>query len=191
MADLLGLIAALELERPVLMGHSMGGQTVAWASVARPDLPRALVLEDSGIHLPSDVRRADTASRRPGGLPEWASALRERTHEQLVKICRRQSPDWPDEDVEPWAESKLQLSPNVAGSFATPPRPLHESYAKIVCPVLFLKADAAHDVRARHRELIAPLADARLVHIEGAGHNVRRDRHADTLRILKEFLAGL
>jgi pimeloyl-ACP methyl ester carboxylesterase len=45
-ADLVGLIRALGLEKPVLMGHSMGGGTVALAAATHPDLARAVILED-------------------------------------------------------------------------------------------------------------------------------------------------
>lgn len=45
-ADLVGLVEALDLDDPILLGHSMGAATVAWTAAEHPDLPRALVLED-------------------------------------------------------------------------------------------------------------------------------------------------
>ncbi len=189
-ADLLGLIEALGLERPVLMGHSMGGNSVAWAAVARPELPRALILEDSGIHTRANRERLASVG---GGraMPDWAESLRKRSRDQLVEICRRQSPNWPEEDLLPWAESKLQLSPNVAGLFSGMRRDLAESYATIRCPVLFLKAEAPEDVRAEQREIVKSVPRASLFHVEGAGHNVRRDTHPETVDILVRFLAGV
>ena len=35
------------------------------------------------------------------------------------------------------------------------------------------------------------LPDGKIVHIEGAGHNVRRDQKQRLLDVLKPFLAGL
>ena len=124
-------------------------------------------------------------------LPDWVLALRSRSCEQLIRICRRQSPRWPEEDLAPWAESKLQLSPNVAGTFAGPREDLSEAFSSIRCPVLFLKADASEAVRREHRVAVSPLRDATLVHITGAGHNVRRDNRAETLVVLRRFLARL
>ena len=37
--DLAGFISALELEKPILMGHSMGSSSVAWFSARYPDIP--------------------------------------------------------------------------------------------------------------------------------------------------------
>ena len=49
-ADLVGLLEALELRAPILMGHSMGGAIVAVTAAQHPDLPRAVVLEDP-VHM--------------------------------------------------------------------------------------------------------------------------------------------
>ena len=45
-ADLAGLVEALSLERPVLIGHSMGAGNVAMTVATYPDLARCTVLED-------------------------------------------------------------------------------------------------------------------------------------------------
>ena len=44
--DLAGLIRALKLKKPILMGHSMGSSSVAWFSAKYPDIPGAVILED-------------------------------------------------------------------------------------------------------------------------------------------------
>ena len=46
--DLAGLIKELKLERPILMGHSMGSASVAQFAAKYPDVPRAVILEDPG-----------------------------------------------------------------------------------------------------------------------------------------------
>jgi pimeloyl-ACP methyl ester carboxylesterase len=46
--DLLGLLDALDLERPVLVGHSWGGNVVLAFGAAHPDRLRGLVLVDGG-----------------------------------------------------------------------------------------------------------------------------------------------
>src|SRR5688572_12373589 len=45
-ADLAGLIAALGLGRPILLGHSMGAITTLVLAGTYPQLPRAILLED-------------------------------------------------------------------------------------------------------------------------------------------------
>jgi pimeloyl-ACP methyl ester carboxylesterase len=53
--DLLAVLDALELERAVLVGHSLGGYVVARAGVLRPQRVRALVLVDGGLPIPGSA----------------------------------------------------------------------------------------------------------------------------------------
>jgi len=60
-ADVLGFVAALDLGRFVLVGHSMGGTVAALAAATPPAGLLGLVLEDAvppraGVHLPEPVR---------------------------------------------------------------------------------------------------------------------------------------
>ena len=45
-ADLAGVISALGLHRPAVLGHSMGAATTLALAGAYPDVPRAILLED-------------------------------------------------------------------------------------------------------------------------------------------------
>ena len=47
--DIAALIRELKLERPIVMGHSMGASSAAWFAAKYPDVPRAIVLEDPGL----------------------------------------------------------------------------------------------------------------------------------------------
>jgi len=77
-ADVLGdFIAAAALDRPVLVGHSLGGAVAMALAAARPELPRALVLVDSaapsGLKTPESRYPAIEAMRADAEL--LASAL--------------------------------------------------------------------------------------------------------------------
>jgi len=45
-ADLAGIIQALDLQRPIVGGHSMGAAVAFQLGVRYPEIPRALLLED-------------------------------------------------------------------------------------------------------------------------------------------------
>jgi len=191
-ADLLGLIDGLGLQKPVLMGHSMGGQTVGWAAVKRPEMAAAVIFEDSGIPGPLPGPADDGVRRMRNGMRDWVASLQTKTVDELIAICRGISPRWPEEDYLPWAESKLQLNIEVISrlSMGTVEN-LNDFFPKIPCPVLFLKADADEKERLRHRQIVAALPDGQIEHIAGAGHNVRRDEHDRTIAVLKKFLSKL
>ena len=60
---------------------------------------------------------------------------------------------------------------------------------KITAPTLILKADAQGDLRKQNEDVAAKLPKGKIVHIEGAGHNVRRENKTQTLEVLRAFLS--
>ena len=52
------------------------------------------------------------------------------------------------------------------------------------------EADAQGDLRKQNEEVASKLRHGKIVHIEGAGHNVRRENKAQTLEVMRAFLAG-
>ncbi len=68
---------------------------------------------------------------------------------------------------------------------------MSELFAKITAPTLILKADAQGDVRKQNEEVTGLLSSGKIVHVEGARHNVRRDQKERLLKALKTFLGEL
>lgn len=66
-----------------------------------------------------------------------------------------------------------------------------DSLTKITVPVLILKADASPDVRKSNEEAARVIQHGKLVHIDGAGHNLHHDELKRTVEVLNEFLATL
>jgi pimeloyl-ACP methyl ester carboxylesterase len=190
--DLAGLIKELKLTKPILMGHSMGSSTVAWFAAKYPDIPRGVILEDPGL-----------AARRPGSPGGPATpierekrkaeilARNNQSQEQLVTQCRKDSPNWEPSECDYWAASKRSHHPNTALGTAGNRPPMNELFPLITSPTLILKADAQGDVRKENELAASLLKRGRIVHIEGAGHSVRRDQKQRLLEVLKPFLAGL
>lgn len=185
--DLAGLIKALKLERPILMGHSMGSASVAHFAAKYPDVPRAVILEDPGLVRPAtpaatpqpsvDDRRATILARN--NMPEAT----------LVEGCMKNSPKWGQSECEFWAPSKRRHHPaTVSGTPAARP-PMSDLFTKITAPTLILKADAQGDLRKQNEEVASKLQKGKIVHITGAGHNVRRENKAMTLEVLRAFLS--
>ena len=62
-------------------------------------------------------------------------------------------------------------------------------FAKTTAPTLNLKADAQGELRQQKEKVARILKSGQIVHIAGAGHNVRRDEKQRTLAALRPFLA--
>ena len=117
--DLVGLINALKLEKPILMGHSMGAGTVGWTVSQHPDIARAAILEDPGLHRWNrpQISEEDMKTRAVKARAEIMER-KAMTREQLMELAKTKvHPGWSDEEYENWADSKRQLSPNVLSSF--------------------------------------------------------------------------
>lgn len=183
--DLMGLIDQLRLTKPIVMGHSMGASAAAWFAAKYPDVPRAVVLEDPGL-LPRtggggdndpEVRRRQTLERN------------NRTYDEMVAQCVKNSPTWGLSECRIWAPSKLRHHPNTAYRRLGDRPSMNSLFAKITVPTLIIKADAPPDVRKQNEAVAAALAHGKIMHIDGAGHNVRREQKQAMLDALKPFLA--
>jgi pimeloyl-ACP methyl ester carboxylesterase len=187
--DLAALITALKLERPILMGHSMGSASVARFAATYPDVPRAVILEDPGLVRPA-TPPAGATQRTPEQRRADILARNNTSEEELVAGCMKNSPKWGASECEIWAPSKRRHHPATA-MINLGARPLmSDLFPKITAPTLILKADAQGDLRKQNEEVAGKLRHGKIVHIEGAGHNVRRENKAQTLEVLRAFLAG-
>jgi len=187
--DLAGLIRELKLDRPIIMGHSMGSFAAAAFAAKYADVPRAVILED-----PNLANRPMTAPGRatPDPQARRASILARNnlSEAELVADCMKNSAKWGRSECEIWAPSKRRHHPDTGlgpGMGARPP--MSALFAKITAPTLILKADAPADVRQQNEKVTAILKQGEIVHIDGAGHNVRRDQKEATLAALRPFLA--
>jgi pimeloyl-ACP methyl ester carboxylesterase len=194
--DLAGLIKALKLDKPILMGHSMGSASVAWFAAKYPDVPRAVILEDPALVRPAGAGApgaAGATGATPPSIEERRAQLLARNNmseAELVASCMKNSPKWGQAECETWAPSKRRHHPDTVRANNAMRPPMRDLLPKITAPTLILKADAQGELRAQNEEVAKLLPKGRLVHVAGAGHNVRRENKAQTLETLNAFLAG-
>jgi pimeloyl-ACP methyl ester carboxylesterase len=237
--DVVEFVKAKGFEKPILMGHSMGGATVIRVGAEYPDLARAIVVLDAGIGggggrgrggpgpgargprgrgsetdaaapgpgrgaPPQNAQRGgppqpaaapDQLSFNMSGSPEMLVAQNNYNFEDLVATSQRRQPKWNIVDHQYWALSKKQyhgaysseaFREVMQGSMRT-----GDSLAKIPVPMLILKADASPEQRRAHLEAASVMQKGKLVHIDGAGHNLHHDELTRTVEVLTEFLVNL
>ncbi len=190
--DLAGLIRELKLEKPIIMGHSMGSSSAAWFAAKYADVPRAVILED-----PRLIPRPANSSRGASDVDQQEKrrldilARNNRSYEDLLTERTDGSPDWSRSECEYWARSKKLHHPNTAFR-STGERPaIDDMFTKITAPTLILKADAEGEAREKNEAVADLLSNGTLVHVEGAGHCVHRDQMDRSLTALKAFLGKL
>ena len=115
--DVVGLINALRLPPPILLGHSMGGMTAAVVASRNPNLLRGLVLADPTFLSPKvqrEVRDSDVADRHRRMLNMSLG--------EVVADVRSRHPNRSGETLELFARARLQTS-MAAFDVLTPPNP--------------------------------------------------------------------
>jgi pimeloyl-ACP methyl ester carboxylesterase len=212
--DVVDFVHVLKLEKPILIGHSMGAATVMRVGAEYPDLAKAIIMLDPGLgNFSRPAGGRDSVRNRPPattqvsqttapdrltinmfGNPETLVAQNNYKLDDLFATGRRQFPKWDSLDVYYWAVSKKQYHgaysadtwQAMRGTMST-----ENALAKIQVPALILKADATPEVRKQNEEAAKVMKNGKLVHIDGAAHNLHHDQLAKTVEVLNEFLKTL
>lgn len=196
--DVVASIEALGLDRPALIGHSMGAATAAGVAAEAPGQIRAAALEDPPWRDTDPAPIADTAvtgSRAPLGSPAWVAWMREfqalSTEERRARAARER-PAWAEIDSLYWADAKGQFNLDVVARRTDWARPLwRETARQIECPVLLITGDlerggivtpeVAEEARGFWRA-------GRVAHIPNTGHNIRREDYEPYRMAVGAFL---
>ncbi len=192
LADLVEVLEQLAQEgitRPVLVGHSMGGGTAAALAGTRPDLVRAVVLEDPAL----GAGRYPDADEAEGARRRVAEGRETNAHPQhAMKQGKRDHPKWPKAEFKPWLEAKQQTDLEMLGQPSITVRtPWEQVTAAIAVPALLVTGTAGAiwtgDLLARLQAVANPLVEIEAV--RKAGHCVRRDRADDFHAVVDPWVA--
>lgn len=165
----------------VVVGHSLGGRVALAAARARPELVRALVLEDPALYW------------NPATMPGWVAQQEAKLDAfadeagQAAEMARmRAETAWSEAEIETWAECKAKVDREF----------IRHLDLGTLDPVVALEGVRVPTlvVVPPDTELVPPpdrITNERLRYavIEGAGHCVRRDRPAEYYAVVEEFLA--
>jgi len=203
--DVMEMAKVLGVEKPIVMGHSMGAGTSMRIGADYPDFARAIILLDPGLgpRAPRPARPAAPAAREApadqisismGGSPENLVAQNNHSVEELMAKAHSDNPKWSPMDCRYWAHAIAFFH----GRYSEEARPggpggmrSEDSLAKIQVPVLILKADAPPEMRKVHQEAAKVIPHGKLVHIDDAAHNLQRDQPQRAYEVIKSFLTTL
>lgn len=188
--DLREAIAALGLQRPAVLGHSMGAATALMLAGTAPDVPGAILLEDPPAFWVARQPPADGQDRM-ASMRNWIVELKRKTGPELIAAQRADSPGWSEAEIGPWADSKLRLSFNVLNRDTAPTDDWQTIVGNITCPALLITADPAMGAIVNEESaaaLQALVPHLRIAHIPGAGHSIRRDQFERYVEVVRGFL---
>jgi pimeloyl-ACP methyl ester carboxylesterase len=213
--DLHNLVRALRLERPAIIGHSMGGEIVATYAGCFPGVPSSLVIVEGLGPPPADMaeevawtidgfRRIDQAFAGQRGIDDLDAAY-ERMRERNPRLTETQARELALLGTRAREDGKLEWKFDAMLSTMALNGPFNLEYAmafwrRITARTLIVHgAESGEFWRSRPAAIylepddlerrLACFRNARFVEIAGAGHMVHFDRPRELLAQVREFLA--
>ena len=188
--DAAALIQAINLDRPIVIGHSMGGASATALAAQHPALVRAIVVEDPAWLDEAQRPAAERAAMAEG----WRAGLREqqtKTAIELIAAERLKSPLWSDAELRPWAQAKHQVRAQVLEYVDLSPQDWRAQVQAIQCPILLVTGDVARGViitPAQAQEAQSLAKELRIANVPNTGHCIRRDDFAGFVGAIGAFL---
>lgn len=184
--DLGGLLRGLAIDRPLLLGHSLGGLiSLSWAT-EHPSTASGIVIEDSPLRGgPRVLPRFD----------EWIE-MNQMAPDQLAARYAREHPDWSATDCRRRAKGMTSVALPVftemrAANVAPEQEDRIAPHRVIESPVLLVHGDLETGGMVVPNDavrFVAELPRAATVRIPGAGHSIHRDRPQPFLDAMIPFL---
>ena len=193
-ADAWAVIRHLGLERPAVLGHSMGGGVALALAAAHPEAIDRLLLVDPAVWLD-----AAAGARPRAPVEQRRAALRERQalgRRALVEQLRAARPVFDHEDAANTVESTLLASPFVYSDERAPDPAAQETQLRALrCPTLVVRGEPARgaiisDAAAQRIREVVPDGLARVVQIAGTGHVPQREAFDLFVALTLPFLTG-
>jgi N-formylmaleamate deformylase len=194
--QVVGLIKQLDVNEPIIMGHSMGAGTAVNIAAEYPSLPKAIILEDPGWGIqesPISEQEEERIKQREEFIRSLTGAA-SRTREELIAECREANPRWSEAEIVPWAESKLQFDPKIFSTIQVDRPSYVQLVPKIICPTLLIISDGGivtPEVAEHASKLWKAEYPFQWVQIKGAGHNIRREQFKTFCDTLFNFLKDI
>ena len=195
--DLQGVVEGLGLEKPIVLGHSMGAMAALTFAGLYPNSPRAILLEDPAPQWVNPPLSPEALAERRQGFHDRILSLRDKSREELIKLQHQAEPGWSQKELEPWADAKRTVSEKVVDLLnpeESNPVDWSSLLPKVSCPILLITAEVSRgaivtDEAVKLLKSLLPQVEVKSV--ADAGHCIHRDQFDASMEVIQAFLAKL
>jgi len=181
--DVVGLIQALSLPSPILIGHSMGGMTATVVAGQNPKLLRGLILADPSFLSPlvqREVRDSDVADQHQRMLTM--------SLDEIVAEMRARHPQRSPELLELLARSRLQTSLRAFEVLKLPYPDYRQFVRSIDVPTLLVIGEQGVVSSELATELQGTNPKFQVEKISNVGHGLNYDQPERFAAIVRSFV---
>ncbi|MBZ0291266.1 MAG: alpha/beta hydrolase [Anaerolineae bacterium] len=193
--DIITLIETLELEMPLVIGHSMGADIAGRLAAAYP-LWAVMLVDPALVNFAAAMLPADEPPPWMQAIVETMRSLKTLPHaERMLTGLRLLPPGMPameEADYVPFIEGQSEFDPSVFGAltrlgylFEEP-----ETIAQINCPVLLLTAQSmtpGADMSVGLAAFKDNLDKGQHIHFEDSGHFIQYDQFDRFIEVVRTF----
>lgn len=186
--DLAQAIEQLRLDRPIIMGHSVGARTTARYASLNPQGVSRVILEDPPLMAPQGPAKKE---RWQVDFRKSIVDMQAMTGTQINALGQSRSPTWHEDEFPAWTASKIQVDPDVR---LHDPEPWQGFMARIAAPTLLIYGELGFggivtpEIAKAAQDLNPQIRSAQ---IAGAGHNTRRENFDAYMATVVAFLAEI
>lgn len=185
-SDVAGVIQALGLAAPVLLGHSMGGMTAAMVASQMAMAIRGVIFAEPTF-LSSQRQREVYES----DVVEQHRRLLSLNKDEVLAQLRVRHPHRSSELIALLAEARLQTRID-AFDVLTPPNPEYRELVRTICvPILLVIGDSGVVSLETARELENLNPCLRIEQIQDAGHGLPYDQPNRFAEVVRSFLQSV
>lgn len=194
--DLVAVIRGLGLNRPALLGHSMGGATIAHAVARNPGLSRAAVLEDPAWWEPSDreIEAGREANvQRNAAWRQWVEAIQAVPLGEALAQRAADESTWSPIDIATSTDARRSIELGLFDWFPAERGLWRSAVRALDCPTLLMTGGNVARGRiitpelAAEAQVLNPLVE--VADIADAGHHLKYDCFDEFIGIVGEFLS--
>lgn len=185
-SDLDLLLKTLGMDRPIILGHSLGGIITLWWAMHHPDTARALIIEDSPLRSGEEFRPA---------FDSWGF-LNAMPYEAVREHYATENPNWPEHliDTRAWDITNTKsavISELREASMSNDGLDATDGMRGITSPIFFIHGDRDKGSMVHPDDLASlheHLPTARLARIPGGSHTMHRNRIPEWQSVVKQFM---
>lgn len=187
--DMMTFIQHLNLDHPVVIGHSMGASMSIRAASSYPEQLRAAVLIDP-VFLDFTPEESD---RNINDRRLAYRKMRNMSHEEIRQLTQEKHPLWEDIYVDPYVMSRVFTIPceQIFDIQSSIDKGWREDLRKAKCPLMLITADQekgaiiSEDTSNWIREMYPEIE---ILHVQKTGHNPHRENYPLVIREISKFL---